>query len=82
MKTSTDIFEELLIALASWKKCSNKDYKILECHSKNLVSFLLLDVIPNDLRMSIYMDLTKNTSRKIKDLIKDKKLAKTLLQGM
>ena len=29
-KTATDIFEELLIALASWKKCSNKDYKILE----------------------------------------------------
>ena len=29
-KTSTDIFEELLIKLASWKKCSNKDYKILE----------------------------------------------------
>ena len=30
MKTSTDIFEELLTALASWKKCSNKDYKTLE----------------------------------------------------
>ena len=29
-KTSTDIFEELLIILASWKKCSNKDYQILE----------------------------------------------------
>ena len=29
-KTSTDIFEELLIILASWKKCSNKDYKTLE----------------------------------------------------
>ena len=29
-KTATDIIEELLIALASWKKCSNKDYKILE----------------------------------------------------
>ena len=29
-KTSTDIFEELLIKLASWKKCSDKDYKKLE----------------------------------------------------
>ena len=30
-KTATDIFEELLIiALASWKKCSNEDYKTLE----------------------------------------------------
>ena len=29
-KTASDIFEELLIALASWKKCSNEDYKTLE----------------------------------------------------
>ena len=61
---------------------TSKDYKILDGHSKNLVAFLLLDAIPNDLRMSMYMDLTKNTSTKIKGLIRDKKLAKILLQGM
>lgn len=51
-------------------------------NSKNLVELLLLDIIPNDLLMSLYMDLSKNASDEVKSMIKDKRLAKKLLDTL
>ena len=51
-------------------------------HQKNLTSFLLIKEIPNDLRMSLYMDLSKNASELVKSMMRDKKLATILLKGM
>ena len=51
-------------------------------HGKNLVQFLLLDTIPNDLLMSLYMDLQKHGSDQIKEMIRDKKLANKLLSTL
>ena len=61
---------------------TSEDYEPNKAHAKNLVSLLLLDVIPNDLRMSLYMDLSKTGSEKVKDMLRDKKLANKLLKGM
>ena len=51
-------------------------------HGKNLVQFLLLDTIPNDLLMSLYMDLLKSSNNDIKEMLRDKKLASLLINSM
>jgi len=51
-------------------------------HGKNLVQFLLLDTIPNDLLMSLYMDLQKHGGDQIKEMTRDKKLANKLLSTL
>ena len=61
---------------------SNKIYKPKSKDKENLISFLLLDVIPNDLRMSLYMDLIKNSTEHVKEMLRDKRIANTLLKGM
>ena len=61
---------------------TNSNYKYEKFHSKNLVLFLLLEVIPNDLRMSLYMDLTKYGNSNVKNMLKDKRLAQKLLDSM
>ncbi len=61
---------------------SNKIYKPKSKDKENLISFLLLDVIPNDLRMSLYMDLIKNSPEHVKEMLRDKRIANTLLKGM
>ena len=54
-------------------------YKPDKNHSANLVSFLLLEAIPNDLKMSLYLDINKECSTEVKEMLKDKQLAKFLL---
>ena len=57
-------------------------YKPKSNHTDNLVEFMLLDILPNDLRMSFHSDLMKNGSEKIKAMIRDKRLASLLIDGM
>ncbi len=61
---------------------TKSDYKVKTNHQENLVLFLLLEVIPNDLRMSLYMDLIKNGSKEVKEMLRDKRIATKLLKGM
>ena len=49
---------------------------------ENLIKFLLFETIPNDLLMSLYMDLQKHGSDKIKEMTRDKKLANKLLSTL
>lgn len=58
------------------------DYAPSDNHTKNLVEFLLLDDIPNDLKMSLYMDISKDCRPSVKEMIKDKRLAKLLLGSL
>lgn len=51
-------------------------------HGKNLVQFLLLDTIPNDLLMSLYIDLQKHGGDQIKEMTRNKKLANKLLSTL
>jgi hypothetical protein len=51
-------------------------------HSTNLVEFLLLEDIPNDLKMSFFVDLNKEAGDDVKEMLKDKRLAQLLLSGM
>ena len=53
-----------------------------ENHANNLVSFLLIDEIPKDLLMSLYMDLSKNASDEIKSMLRIKTLAQYLIDAM
>jgi len=57
-------------------------YKPVKGHSENLVLFLLMEEVPNDLRMSLYVDLTKHGSDEVKKMLRDKRLAAKLLKGM
>ena len=63
-------------------KLTSNDYKQEKNHSKNLIKFLLFETIPNDLLMSLYMDLQKHGSDKIKEMTRDKKLANKLLSTL
>ena len=60
----------------------NDTYKPEKNHKENLVEFMLLDAIPNDLKMSLFMDLNKEAEEDVKDMLKDKKLAKLLLGSL
>jgi hypothetical protein len=42
----------------------------------------MFETIPNDLLMSLYMDLQKHGSEKIKKMTRDKKLANKLLSTL
>ena len=57
-------------------------YKPAKGHSENLVQFLLMEEVPNDLRMSLFMDLSKHSSNDVKKMLRDKRLAGKLLKGM
>ena len=60
-------------------KLVSNDYKQGKNHSKNLIKFLMFETIPDDLLMSLYMDLLKHGSEKIKEMTRDKKLGKKFL---
>ena len=61
---------------------TKEKYEPQSNHSDNLVKFMLMDSLPNDLRMSLHSDLMKNGSEKVKKMLRDKRLAKILLDGM
>jgi MoxR-like ATPase len=50
-------------------------------HRENVVQFLLLDALPNDLRFSLHRDLT-SVGGAVKELLRDKRLAEIVLAGM
>jgi len=58
------------------------NYKHESAHNENLINFLLHPSIPNDLKMSFYLDLSKEGSETVKAMLKDKRLAKLLLGSM
>ena len=63
-------------------KLTSDDYEQGKNHSKNLIEFLLFETIPNDLLMSLYMDLQKNGGDEIKEMTRNKKLANKLLSAL
>jgi MoxR-like ATPase len=61
---------------------TSTDYKVQSIHSENLIQFFLLDYLPKDLSMSLYMDLLKLSNEKIKKMLRDKRLARFLVNAM
>ena len=59
-----------------------EDYTVSKLHQKNLIRFLQNKDIPEDLLMSLYLDLSKNGNDGIKKMIRDKNLAKKLLKTL
>lgn len=57
-------------------------YKPREKHSENIAELLLLEVIPNDLRMAMMSDLSKHGSKNAQAMTRDKRLSKLLLQKL
>lgn len=57
-------------------------YEVGTSHSKNLISFLTHDSLPNDLRMALHQDLLKNGSSEVVAMMRDRKLATLMLAGM
>lgn len=51
-------------------------------HGENLVSFLLLKTLPNDLRVALHKDMLADGSDALKTLLRDKRLAELMLAGM
>ena len=60
---------------------SAEKYKAESHHAKNLVAFLLLDDLPNDLRFSLHRDLI-TISEEIANMLRDPKLAKLVIEGL
>jgi MoxR-like ATPase len=60
---------------------SSDTYKAESHHAKNLVAFLLLDDLPNDLRFSLHRDLI-TISEEIANMLRDPKLAKLVIEGL
>ena len=60
----------------------NDSYQSEKNHKENLIDFMLLDAIPNDLKMSLFMDLNKEGEKDVKEMLKDKRLAKLLLSSL
>lgn len=58
-----------------------KSYAPGPLHSANLVEFLLLPELPNDLRFALHRDLVAIGSR-VTDLMRDQRLAALVLKGM
>lgn len=63
-------------------KLISDNFQPTKNNTKNLIDFLLLDIIPNDLLMSLYMDLSKNAPDEVKTMVKDKRLANKLLDTL
>ncbi|MCH2025296.1 MAG: AAA family ATPase [Verrucomicrobiales bacterium] len=59
-----------------------ENYKAKPEHAGNFAEFLLQETIPNDLRGSLMMDLNKHPSDVTRALLKDKRLAKLLLEKL
>jgi hypothetical protein len=57
-------------------------YKPGKKHKDNLVSFLTADVIPNDLRMAMVMDIQKHGNARAVGMLKDKRLAFLLIDAI
>jgi hypothetical protein len=51
-------------------------------HKENLISFMLLECIPSDLKMSLFLDLSNKGHMQIKEMIKDPKIAKLMINFM
>jgi hypothetical protein len=60
----------------------HEKYKPEDKHKVNLVEFILLESIPNDLKMSFFIDLNKESKKEVKEMLKDKKLARLLLESL
>lgn len=59
-----------------------KEYRPQPAHAANFAEFLLHEAIPNDLRGSLLMDLSRHDSAETRSLIRDKRLAKLLLEKL
>ncbi len=61
---------------------TSEKYIPKDVHLKNFSSFLLQKEIPNDLRASIMLDLSSSSSAAAKSFLKDKNLARELIQKL
>ncbi len=57
-------------------------YKPTKKHKDNLIAFLSDDVLPNDLRMAMVMEIQKHAGDKVVELLRDKRLAFLLIDAM
>jgi hypothetical protein len=61
---------------------TSERYRFQPRHQENLISFLTEDLIPNDLRMAMVIDLLKHGSEQVVGIIKDKRLSFLLIEAM
>lgn len=59
-----------------------RDYREQPRHAENFTEFLLQESIPNDLRGSLMMDLSRHQTAGVKSLLRDKRIAKLLLEKL
>lgn len=59
-----------------------KEYRDQSGHAENFAEFLLQEAIPNDLRGSLLMDLSRQKAGDVQKLLRDKRLAKLFLEKL
>jgi hypothetical protein len=61
---------------------TSEDYREQPRHAENFAEFLLQESIPNDLRGSLMIDLSRHQTGGVQNLLRDKRLAKLLLEKL
>jgi len=61
---------------------THPSFKPKEAHRENLVSFLMHESLPTDLRVSLHRDLVRDASDEVRVMMRDRRLAKLMLAGM
>jgi hypothetical protein len=61
---------------------TSKEYRDQLGHAENFAEFLLQEAIPNDLRGSLLMDLSRQKAGAVQKLLRDKRLAKLFLEKL
>lgn len=59
-----------------------RHYRPQAHHAENLCNFLLHPALPNDLRLSLHRDLIRDGAEGVEEMLKDRRLARLLLEQM
>lgn len=70
------------IASRLYLHVSAPGYEPSDRHRANLVAFLLLEALPEDLRVGLHRDLSAHPREALRAMVRDPKLAAALLDGM
>jgi hypothetical protein len=65
-----------------FKYISSKNYIYTDKHKNNLIELMLCKFVPSDLSMSLYLDIMREGSQELKNIVKDSRLSKLMINSM
>jgi hypothetical protein len=65
-----------------FKYISSKNYIYTDKRKNNLIELMLCKFVPSDLSMSLYLDIMREGSQELKNIVKDSRLSKLMINSM